>query len=101
MKTMIESSRSQLINEIKKSNVEKNTKIVHIQNDLNLYKAKELFIEIDDYEVIYNKTLSNEQVKKLINVRKNHGIDVNKKMVLKYYNKNPVNLDEYKKLQYV
>jgi hypothetical protein len=90
-----------LINEIKKSSAETNTKIVNVQNDLNTYKAQELYIEIDDYEIINIKKLSNDHVKKLINVRKNHGINVNGKLVLESLNNKPINLDEYKKLQYV
>ncbi len=101
MKTMIENTQNLLINEIKKSSAETNTKIVNVQNDLNTYKAKQLYIEIDDYEIINNKKLTNEQVKKLINARKNHGINVNGKLVLEYLNNKPVNFAEYKKLQYV
>lgn len=77
------------------------TKINIVQNDLNLYKTKELYIEIDDYEILHNKKLSIEQIKKLINVRTNHGINVNGKLVLEYLNNKPVNREEYKKLQYV
>jgi hypothetical protein len=68
IKTIIRSTQNLLINEIQKSNGETNTKIVNVQNDLNTYKAKELFIEIDDYEIINNKKLSNDQIRKLITV---------------------------------
>ena len=58
-------------------------------------------MEIDDYEILNNKKLSIEQTKKLINVRINHGINVNGKLVMEYLNNKPVNREEYKKLQYV
>ena len=101
MKTMIENTQNLLLNEIKKSNAETSTKINIVQNDLNLYKTKELYMEIDDYEILNNKKLLIEQTKKLINVRINHGFNVNGKLVMEYLNNKPVNREEYKKLQYV
>ena len=101
MKTMIENTQNLLLNEIKKSNAEKSTKNNIVQNDLNLYKTKELYMEIDDYEILNNKKLLIEQTKKLINVRINHGFNVNGKLVMEYLNNKPVNREEYKKLQYV
>jgi hypothetical protein len=72
-----------------------------VQNDLNLYKAKELFIEIDDYQILNNKKLTSDQIKKLIIVRKNHGIEINQQALLDYNTNRPVNKEEYKNIQYV
>jgi hypothetical protein len=86
------------INSLKKEIV---PKIEMVQNDLNIYKAKELFIEIDDYQILNNKKLSNDQIKKLIIVRKNHGIEINQQALLDYNTNRPVNKEEYKNIQYV
>ncbi len=86
------------INSLKKEIV---PKIEMVQNDLNIYKAKELFIEIDDYQILNNKKLSNDQIKTLIIVRKNHGIEINQQALLDYNTNRPVNKEEYKNIQYV
>jgi hypothetical protein len=101
MKELLKESQNWLAGEIKSVNQEISTKVKNIQNDLNVYKAKELFIETDDFEILNNKKLTNDQIKKLIIARKNHGIEVNETALYKYINRRPVNKDEYLNLQYV
>jgi len=67
--------------------------------DINIEMLE--FIEIDDYQILNNKKLSNDQIKKLIIVRKNHGIEINQQALLDYNTNRPVYKEEYKNIQYV
>ena len=101
LKEALKDTEKALKTEITSLKNEIGSKIERVQNDLNLYKAKELFIELDDYEILYNKKLTTEQIKKMVNTRKNHGIEVNLQSILNYNTRKPVNKDEYLNVQYV
>jgi hypothetical protein len=68
---------------------------------LNLFKAKSVFIDVDTYEIMNNgNKLSTEQIKKLAQSCKNHGIDINSQSLINYNAKKPVN-KEYKSISYL
>jgi hypothetical protein len=102
MKSIILTSETTVLNEIKLFKEEIHFKINNIQNDLNLYKAKQLFYNIDILKVVFNVNINDDHIKKILELAKNHGIEnINQHSLISYCKKKPINNNEYKSIKYL